>query len=156
MTRTLRFFRTRCLDCNADFAMPSLSDFSYGQFIWSGERGTGFAYFDACDSPIFEHIKSVMKRAVGYPTSPTHEDTDRFHFVVAGCARKIEGQKLVPHHVCPTCRSRNVSPDDNEPVADCQVEDASYDEFLAKPALEQILIVTILCNKWDEKRRSNQ
>ncbi|RBP39575.1 hypothetical protein DES53_1092 [Roseimicrobium gellanilyticum] len=152
MSHTLRFFRTRCLDCGADFAIPDLGEFLYGQFIWYGERGDAFAYFDAIASPMFEHIRSLLRKAVGYPQSPSSHEIDRFHWVVAGCAEKITDQQLLPRRVCPSCRSRNLSVDDGDPVADRLVEEASYDEFLAKPALEQLSMVAQLWEQSGENR----
>jgi hypothetical protein len=96
---------------------------------------------------MFDHIRSLLQTAVGYPKSPSSHEIDRFRWVVAGCARKIAGQQLVPHDACPFCLSRNLSVDDCDPVADRLVEDASYDEFLAKTVMEQVELVKQL---WEQ------
>lgn len=50
------FFEAKCADCGSIFAKPELGDFAYGQFLFTGERGTVYAYFDAIDHPVWTRL----------------------------------------------------------------------------------------------------
>jgi hypothetical protein len=50
--------------CGHSFYAPALSDFSYGQFIFTSNSGKYYAYLNALDDPVFLEVKRILKTTI--------------------------------------------------------------------------------------------
>jgi len=94
--RSIATFEATCADCRETFPAPLLGDFSYGQFLLYGRRGTAYAYLDAPGHPIWELADSVIQSRDGEPILRA----------LAAVADPVDGQPLGTDRVCPLCHSR--------------------------------------------------
>ncbi len=123
----------KCMDCGKKFVSPKFGDFTYGSFVFSGEKGGVFGYFQALENPAWDFMTTVLKK-IG---SGRQVDCDYGNRIQAECAffaDAIKGQKLCNHWVCPLCYSANV-----EEVCFLaeviEVPEVSHVEFLSLPSL---------------------
>lgn len=136
MTATLhsvQLFEASCRACHRTFAMPLLSDFSYGQFIFHGERGSVFGYLQALEDSAWEDMTARLQRIGLFPSSATSEQIDHFHRVVAASTDAISGQRLVSYPICPSCQSHTVSYGDSTPSVIREIPAVTFEEYLALP-----------------------
>ncbi len=118
-SQQVQFFQASCQACRRKFSMPLLSDFSYGEFIFHGERGGVYGFLLALEEPAWEDIETRLQRVGVLAVSPTQKNTkdiDRFHRVIAACSDAIGGQALVPFPVCPSCQSHSIAYGDSTPL----------------------------------------
>jgi hypothetical protein len=113
--------------------MPLLGDFSYGQFIFHGERGSAFGYLQALQDCAWEDMTARLQRAGLFPSSRKSVQIDHFHRVVAALADAINGQRLLPHPIFPSCQSYAVSCDDSKPKVIREIPSVKFQEYLALP-----------------------
>jgi len=95
-------FQARCIFCGDEFYAPKLSDFSYGEFIYSNQ--SGFKYFYAPDHPVWNFIESyviaqndlrekhhgsIIQRLIGLIADRTGKDAyQNEHVCCQTCGRK--------------------------------------------------------------------
>jgi hypothetical protein len=132
-THSVQFFEASCRACHGSFAMPLLGDFSYGQFVFHGERGSAFGYLQALEAGAWEDITARLRREALFPSSPTSEQIGHFHRVVAASADAISGQRLFSYPVCPSCQSYAVSYGDSTPTVIREIPAVTFEEYLALP-----------------------
>jgi hypothetical protein len=131
--------KAKCASCGSEFSSPYLSDFSYGEFLFTGEKGNVFAYFNAIGHPVWEFVKSA------FPSGG--DDRGRKALgarIQAGCAYiadPVNGQQLVDQHVCPMCQSRNWEWWGGERVGWIEVADVTYKNFLSQPETERRRVI---------------
>ena len=107
--------------------MPLLSDFSYGEFIFHGERQRVFGFLSAHDEPAWEDIEARLRRAALLSDSPSCSEIDRFHRVIAAAADSIAGQRLVPMPVCPSCGARAYG--DSDPQGIHEIPGVTFQQY---------------------------
>jgi hypothetical protein len=138
----------KCASCGSEFSSPDLGDFSYGQFLFSGEKGNVFAYFPAIDHPVWEFVKSA------FPSGS--DDTTRKALgarIQAACAHiadPVNGQQLVHQHVCPVCQSSKWEWWGGERVGWIEVANVTYKNFLSQPDTERRRVIL----EFDNKRKA--
>jgi len=120
----LNKLQARCGSCGHEFACPQLGDFSYGEFIFYGERGSVQAYFQAIDNPVWNFLKKVLG---DHGTRPALGPT-----LQAACAHfadPIEGQALINHIVCPLCFSTKMDWYGGDVAGSVEVLPVSFESF---------------------------
>lgn len=125
-------FKTTCLDCSEIFPLPVLSDFSYGEGIFSCNCGKVFAHYMAINHPvtaIFEILCQTQRI--------DKKDYSLFDFS-AFVADNITGHKLVHARACPKCKSKNLSISINKEKLIWDIPEASYEKFFSLSASEII------------------
>jgi hypothetical protein len=110
----VRFFEASCHVCGHKFSMPLLSDFSYGEFTFHGEKHAVFGFLSAHEEPAWQDIESRLRQVGLLAISPTRSNIEHFHRVIAASADAISGQQLVPFPVCPSCGARSVAYGDSK------------------------------------------
>jgi hypothetical protein len=129
LTHKVRFFSANCQTCGHRFSMPLLGDFSYGQFIFQGERQRVFGYLAALDEPAWEDIDARLRRAALLGNSPSSSEIDHLHRVIAAAADSIAGQQLVPLPVCPLCGARSVAYGDSDPQGIHEIPSVTFQQY---------------------------
>ena len=109
--------------------MPLLSDFSYGEFIFHGERQHVFGFLSSYDEPAWSDIEARLSVAASLGDSLTRPQIDRFHRVIAAAADFISGQRLVPFPVCPSCGSRSVTYGDFDPQDIREIPGVTFQQY---------------------------
>jgi hypothetical protein len=121
----------KCVDCGKKFLSPSFSDFDYGVFIFSGEKGNVFGYFKAAESPVWNFIESIIKNKVSVQKAEI-DYGKRIQDACAHFAGTIKGQHLLSHWVCPRCYSPNIETGHHLTDA-IEVLEVNHAEFLSLP-----------------------
>ena len=122
----------KCMDCGKKFLGPALGGHSYGSFIFSGEKGNVFGYFQACENPAWNFMETVIKqKGVGYKAKCNHGE--RLQAACAYFADAINGQRLKNNHACPCCFSTNTHSTSHERVGVVEVSNVSHLEFMSWP-----------------------
>lgn len=109
--------------------MPLLGDFTYGQFIFHGERQHVFGFLSALDEPEWEDIEARLRQAAFLSDSPSQQEIDRLHRVIAASADSINGHRLVPFPVCPSCGERSVTYGDSEPQGIYEIPSVTFQQY---------------------------
>lgn len=130
----LQFFEARCHECGRKFVMPLLGDFSYGQFIFHGEKGKVFGYLLALENLAWDDITTRLRQAGVFTNSRKSEEIDRLHQVIAASADAISEQRLTSLPVCPICYSRSIAYGDSTPLEVREVPLVTFDEYRSSPA----------------------
>lgn len=126
-------FEARCANCGHCFGKPELGDFAYGQFLFTGERGTVYAYFEAIGHPVWARLEAAAPAV-----------KDRFELgrlLQAACAYfadAIEGQRLCNEHVCPKCLSQHLASWDGRKLGVTEVPVASFSRFTSLSEQDQL------------------
>ncbi len=92
-------FKARCSSCGSVCVHPSLGDFAYGEFIFSGERGTVYAVLSTFENPVWDFLQSLPD--LQNESSATRGD--RLRTACAILADPVKDQRLKPTLVCPDC-----------------------------------------------------
>jgi hypothetical protein len=117
-------FEARCAECDTVFAKPELGDFAYGQYLFTGERGTVYAYFEAIEHPVWARFSAVL------PASKDRKEQGLF--ITAACAHfadPVQDQRLLNQHVCPQCLSHNLASWDGPKRGEVEVPTVSFSTF---------------------------
>src|SRR3546814_284908 len=118
------------------FTYTTLFRSAYGEFIFTGERGTTHAHFAAVSSPIWAFLDSVLAESA----SGTKARKERGTILQASCAclaDPIEGQSLRHYIVCPQCTSSRLAWWGGERVGFAEVPHASFSHFMSSPESER-------------------
>jgi hypothetical protein len=125
-------YHARCKECRKDFPYPWLGDFSYGPFLFAGEKGGVFGYVNALNHPVWDFLESILiKHGSGKQADSDH--ADRLQAAFVHFADRIKGQELCIHDVCPVCRSSQVDLWPTENIGTIEVDEITYMEFLSFP-----------------------
>ena len=109
--------------------MPYLGDFNYGAFILHGERDTVFGFLSAPNELTWKDIEARLQQRGLLTTSPTRSAIARLQRVIAASADAINGQRLVPFPVCPSCGSRSVAYGDSKPLDISEVPSVTFGQY---------------------------
>jgi hypothetical protein len=121
---TVRLFEARCAACANPFAKPELGDFAYGQFVFTGEFGTAYAYFEAIGHPVWDCLAAAAPAL--------NDKAGQGHLIQAACAYfadPIEEQRLCNHPVCPKCLSKNLSYWSGRKLGEAEIAVVSFSRF---------------------------
>jgi hypothetical protein len=129
LAHKVQFFSAKCQACGHRFSMPVLSDFSYGEFIFHGERQRVFGFLSAHEEPAWEDIDARLRRAALLGDSPSRPEINRLHRVIAAAADSIAGQRLVPLPVCPSCGARSVAYGDSDPQGIHEIPSVTFQQY---------------------------
>ncbi|MBK8093779.1 MAG: hypothetical protein IPK32_17835 [Verrucomicrobiaceae bacterium] len=129
LAHKVQFFSAKCQACGHGFSMPLLSDFSYGEFIFHGERQCVFGFLSAQDEPAWEDIEVRLRRSALLGDRPTRPQIERLHRVIAVAADSIAGQRLVSFPVCPSCGARSVAYGDSDPQGIHEIPQVSFQQY---------------------------
>jgi hypothetical protein len=55
-------FKYSCSSCGHNFYAPALSDFSYGEFLFSSRNGKYYAHLDAIGNPVVNEVEAFLKK----------------------------------------------------------------------------------------------
>jgi len=128
-------FEACCAQCDRKFVYPDLGDFAYGCFIFTGERGSVFAIFDAIESPIWERIAAVVAEV-----RPKISEVLQGRLIQNVCtllADRIDGQSLRKGHVCPHCQSTDWKSWQGARIGTVELPRVSFCQFLQLPGQDQ-------------------
>lgn len=123
---TVRLFEARCAACGNSFAKPELGDFAYGQFVFTGELGTAYAYFEAIGHPVWECLAAAAPAL--------NDEARQGHLIQAACAYfadPVEEQRLRNHPVCPKCLSHNLASWSGRRLGEAEIAVASFGRFIS-------------------------
>src|SRR4051812_5969262 len=56
----VNMFKGRCKLCAKEFPCPGLGEFSYGSFLFTGEKGTVFAILHSLNHPVWDYLESTL------------------------------------------------------------------------------------------------
>jgi hypothetical protein len=127
--------RARCGKCGAEFSYPWLGDFSYGSFLFAGEKGGVFGYFCGLSSPVWEFISTVLVKQ-GQRTRTVLKRGEQAVRIQAACAEfadTINGQRLCFHEVCPMCQFGKLDLWPAESTGTIAVGDVTHATFMSMP-----------------------
>jgi hypothetical protein len=127
-------FEATCADCGSAFAKPELGDLAYGQFLFTGESGTVYAYFDSIGHPVWDRLKAAAPAL--------NDEAEQGPLIQAACAYfadPIHEQRLHNDHVCPQCHSRNLASWDGRRLGEADVAVVSFSRFSSWSEERQIL-----------------
>lgn len=52
--------KAKCKSCGLQFETPLLSDFSYGEFVYSSQSGLGYKYLYGINNRTWDFVQSVV------------------------------------------------------------------------------------------------
>jgi Zn finger protein HypA/HybF involved in hydrogenase expression len=113
-------FETTCLNCNNVFASPRLSDFSYGDAIFSCECGKEFISHTMISHPV-----TMIYELLCY-ISKIDKNNNLLRNFSANFADKSHFHQFNDRIICPECKSENLSVDENKKVGIWDIQTASY------------------------------
>ena len=117
-------FEARCAACDAVFSKPELSDFAYGEFLFTGELGSVHAYFHAINHPLWTWLEDLLPASM--------DDTEQGRLLREACAHfadRVEGQRLLDGHVCPKCLSHSLASWSGPRRGEAEIPMASFTRF---------------------------
>ena len=127
----VRFFGAACKACGFEFSMPLLSDFSYGELIFHGERQGVFGFLSSLEEAAWEDVDARLRASVLRSASPSRSEILRLQRVVAAVADPIAGRRLVPFPVCPSCGSRSIVDDESDPRGTGEIPRVTFQHYLS-------------------------
>jgi hypothetical protein len=125
-------FKAKCSACSSEFDSPSLGDFSYGSFLFTGIDGTAFGVYHSSDSTVWDLVESMLSGEL--------DEFARGRFIQETCATladPIDNQLLVNRHVCPSCQSSNWEWWEGEKAGFVDVPEVTFARFLSLPESRQ-------------------
>jgi hypothetical protein len=126
-------FRASCPKCGRKFSYPWLGDFSYGSFLFAGQKGGVFGYFNSFKSPMWDFVEKVLVvKGSGRDAENLHGT--RIQEACAHFADPIKDQTLCAHDVCPKCRGEqmlNLWP--TESTGAIEVPEVTHTNFTSLP-----------------------
>ena len=138
MPRSVRFFRNICPHCNLVTGVPLLGDFSYAEFIYQTENGNSYSYVSAITNPAWERVKAIFKESTDINLAK-NDDSIRIYQNVLICIADPydENHYTTSFPLCSECGGKITEYNDSEILFDKQIQDASWDRFLALTKTDQ-------------------
>ena len=127
----IALLEAKCGACGFEFAHPQLSDFSYGQFVFTGELGTVYAFIEV-PNPVWMMLDSALKS-----TNSRKDQGALLQAAAAHFADPIDGQRLLRRPVCPKCQSSELASWSGIKQGEADIPRASYDAFVSRPIEDQ-------------------
>lgn len=151
-------FRANCNACSETFAVPLLSDFSYGEFIARAQDGRTHGYLNSVEEPGWdsvEHALNIVK--IQTPDLSDFDSTKCFQWLVGKCMDSINGQELsiVSRPVCPACASSEISYSDADLVGYESVPSVTFSTFMGLDEPKRISLVSRLLGEFDSLGQEN-
>lgn len=147
MPKSVRFFKNTCPHCKREVGIPSLGSFAYGEFIYQTEDGRSYAYVSASGNPAWRRIDSIFKD-VDWKSSDQDYRSRIFQKVLILCADPHEGKRFTTRFpLCSKCGEKIRGGNDDEPLFDEEIPDATWDEFLSTSDADQRAKVLSLIDK---------
>lgn len=147
MPRSVRFFKNTCPHCKDEVGIPSLGSFAYGEFIYQTENGRSYAYASAVEHPAWERIEAIFKN-VDWRSSDQGYRSRILQRVLILCADPFEGERFTTRFpLCSKCGEKIRSFNEDEPLFDEEIPDATWNEFLSTADADQNAKVLALVDK---------
>ncbi|MBU0764586.1 MAG: hypothetical protein KJ607_07110 [Bacteroidetes bacterium] len=116
--RTL-FYAARCLICLKKFAVPKLSEFSFGEFLYSSKDGKLFANYSVYDElDISEMIDDkINQNTIGKRINEIKKTELKYKLIgkIADMPDDMDGY-ITGKYVCPRCGSKIVFLNDKKKI----------------------------------------
>lgn len=125
-------YKAKCASCKSEFSHPSLGDFSYGSFLFTGVRGTAFGIMRALDHVVWKLVEPTLPPEIG-----SEARGELIQATCAALADPIDDQPLVNHHVCPICHSSHWDWWEGEKAGIVEVPDVAFTRLLSLPEIGQ-------------------
>jgi hypothetical protein len=103
--KKIQIFNYHCNSCEAVFEAPSLSDFSYGEFILWSENGE-CRYLNVFDDGVYQEIIDLIEQQ-----KPTYLNCEvQSVFGEVACDTDSKGNVFhIGNPLCPICKSDNLT-----------------------------------------------
>jgi hypothetical protein len=137
---TLAMCKAGCRDCGGECSYPSLSDFTYGDFILHSDDGLTFRLLHAINNEVWNFAD---KHVLDKKDVSARERASILQEVVARLADCMDGHSFTMRMVCPFCGSNHLSRWDGERTSLADIPEATFQAFLS---LGEIAKETLLHN----------
>jgi len=117
--------KAKCKSCGQHFETPLLSDFSYGEFVYSSQNGQRHKYLVGINNKTWDFVQSVVNEL---KTKDKGEIIQRVMGLIADNDTKADfyqNEKLI----CPTC-GRDAKITDRDTVTGfIEIDEMTFDRF---------------------------
>lgn len=120
-TQTAYNFRNTCHKCFNDIELPLLGDFAYGEIIFQTKDAKDFYIGVLIDNKTFDFIKEVLQHNKDFQNRKADP-----HKILALIADK---EFTTDFPICPICKARQRSFDDNIRTTKIELRFATWTEF---------------------------
>lgn len=140
------FYRTECKSCKSEFAYPLLSDFAYGEFIFSGADGISFRYLSAFESEAWEEVSSIIKSNELSTLDRNDSDIEIFQRIVGSVIDEKNDISFQLKGICPNCKNSDLIYNDNELIENRDIPTASFSNF---SSLDESEKTELIISRWN-------
>jgi len=120
--------KAKCKSCGQHFETPLLSDFSYGEFVYSSRNGQRYQYLLGINNKTWDFVQSVVNADIEVKTKDKGEIIQKVMGLVADNESKTDfyqNEKLI----CPTCgRDAKILDRDNV-TGFIEIDEMTFDRF---------------------------
>lgn len=143
------FYKARCKTCESELAYPLLSDFAYGEFIFSGSDGVSFRYLSAFECEVWEEISSIIKSNGLSALDRNDYDIEIFQSIVGSVIDESDEISFQLKGICPKCKSSDLTYSDNELIYNRDIPIASFTNF---SSLDEVEKTELIISRWNASK----
>ena len=132
MNTIVKSFRGVCPRCSLSFALPCLSDFSYGTFLFTRTDGKAYRLFEAIEHPISKLVASKVNAEIVVEIASRLADRDEWL-----------GFTTLP--VCPRCKFHEIVLDDSMVLSELSISAANFSVFESLSFDQQMTEISHAC-----------
>ncbi len=128
--------KAKCNSCGQHFETPLLSDFSYGEFVYSSQSGQRYKYLFGINNKAWDFVQSIVNADLTLKTKDKGEIIQKVMGLIADNDTKADfyqNQKFI----CPTCgRDAKILDRDNV-TGFIEIDEMTFERFDCLPADEK-------------------
>jgi lysyl-tRNA synthetase class I len=141
-------FRAKCQGstCRLEFDAPVLSDFSYGEFIYSSVDSEQIRYYCGFGCETWKFIDTIV---AGYFEKKNREEMGAVIQRIIGLVADRQNSEAYYTQAiyCPKCHLKVDSIDDNDRTGTQEYEDLTFDSFMRLTELKRKILVDKLLSE---------
>jgi hypothetical protein len=120
--------RAKCKSCGQHFETPLLSDFSYGEFIYSSQSGQRHKYLGGINNKTWDFVQSVVTTDIKVKTKDKGEIIQKVMGLIADNEDKADfyQNKIL---ICPTCGRDAIILDRDNVTGFIEIDEMTFDRF---------------------------
>ncbi|MBN2211049.1 MAG: hypothetical protein JW709_06595 [Sedimentisphaerales bacterium] len=135
-------FAAPCPHCHVVAAIPLLSDFAYGEFIYQTDDGHHFAYAMVIAEPAWDRVDAILREHAGMGPHKNDVEIDVFQHIIIRCADLFNGRPFTTDFpLCPHCGGKITSYSDKNRLYSLYIHDVTWSTFMALPPTDQVKTV---------------
>jgi hypothetical protein len=120
--------KAKCKSCGLNFSAPLLSDFSYGEFVYSSQNAQRYQYLFAINNMTWDFVQSVLTVDFKIKAKDTGGIIQRVMGLIADGDGKVDfyqNEKVL----CPSCGRDAKIQDRDSLTGFAEIDEMTFDRF---------------------------